>query len=107
MIIKGKEVEARAIDELSSRKILSMGGGLLLTELHFEKGGIGAAHSHSDHEQVSYVVRGSFEATVGEETVVLNAGDSFYAGKTVVHSLKALEDSIILDVFTPIREEIL
>jgi len=107
MIIKGHEVEPKILDGYSCRKVLSNGGELMLVELSFKKDGVGALHSHSDHEQVSYIAKGSFEATVGAETMIVQAGDSFYAAKNVPHGLKALEDSVILDVFTPVRKDFL
>jgi quercetin dioxygenase-like cupin family protein len=107
MIIKGSAIKPTILDEYSARKVLSNGGELMLVEITFSKGGVGALHSHSDHEQVSYIVKGSLEATVGAQTTVVTAGDSYYAGKNVPHGLKALEDSVVLDVFTPIRKDLL
>jgi quercetin dioxygenase-like cupin family protein len=107
MIVKNDELMPKVLDGLVSRKILGTGGSLMMVEITFKKGGVGAAHSHEGHEQVSYIVKGSFEVQVGDETKVLTAGDSFYAGFNVVHAVKALEDAIILDVFTPIRQEFL
>lgn len=94
------------IDDKSYRKILGSSGSLMMVEVHFKKGGIGTPHSHV-HEQISYIVKGSFQATVDGVEKVLCPGDSFYAGKNAVHGLVALEDSVILDVFTPIREDFL
>ena len=107
MITKGNEVEPKILDEFSFRKVLSNGGALMLAEINFKKGGTGALHSHSDHEQISYVTKGSFEVTVGDETMVIKAGDSYYAAKNVAHGVKALEDSVLLDFFTPIRKDFL
>lgn len=107
MIVKNKEVDLEKLGEKVSRKILGCDGSLMMVEVHFEKGGIGEVHSHDEHEQVSYIVKGRFEVTVGDEKKVLEAGDSFYAGKNVDHGVKALEDAVILDVFTPIRQEFL
>ena len=107
MITKGMEVEPVILDERLSRKVLSSVGELMLVELTFKKGGVGAVHSHSDHEQVSYIVNGSFEITVGDEMIVAKAGDGYYAGKNVPHGVYALEDGVLLDIFTPIRNDIL
>lgn len=108
MIIRNNEVSVKVLDEKSSRKILGNGGSLMMVEVTFQKGGVGAAHSHRDHEQISYIVKGSFEVTVGEDKQVMKAGDSFYAAKHIIHGVVALEDdSVILDVFTPIREDFL
>ncbi|HHU74755.1 MAG TPA: cupin domain-containing protein [Clostridiales bacterium] len=108
MIIKNAEVQEKVLDEKTTRKILSNGGSLMMVKVTFQKGGIGEIHSHTDHEQISYIVKGSFEVTVGNHKQILSAGDSFYAGKNTDHGVVALEDhSVILDVFTPIREDFL
>jgi quercetin dioxygenase-like cupin family protein len=79
----------------------------MMVEITFKKGGVGEVHAHQEHEQVSYIVKGSFEVVVGAEKKVVYAGDSFYAGLNVSHGVTALEDSVILDVFTPVREDFL
>lgn len=107
MIIKNKSVEPKQLEEKVSRKILGTCGSLMMVEVVFKKGGVGEVHAHEGHEQVSYIVKGSFEVIVGEEKKVVSTGDSFYAGFDVLHGVTALEDSIILDVFTPIREDFL
>lgn len=107
MIIRNTSIEPKQLDQKVSRKILGMGGTLMMAEVTFKKGGVGEVHAHEGHEQVSYIVKGSFEVVVGEERKVVTAGDSFYAGLNVPHGVTALEDSVILDVFTPIREDFL
>lgn len=107
MIVENKNVEPKQLDDLSSRKILANGGSMMVAEVTFKKGGVGAPHSHDKHEQVSYVLYGKFEATVGNETKILSKGDSYYVPFNVIHGVIALEDSAILDVFTPIREDFL
>ena len=79
----------------------------MMVEVNFKEGGVGVAHSHENHEQVSYIVKGRFQVTVDGKTEILKAGDSFYAGKNIIHGVVALEDSTILDTFTPIREDFL
>lgn len=106
-MIINKSLEPKQLDEKVSRKVLATGGTLLMAEVAFKKGGVGEVHAHEGHEQVSYIVKGSFEVTVGSETKIVSAGDSFYAGRNIPHGVTALEDSVILDVFTPIREDFL
>lgn len=105
MIIKNDDLMPKVLDAFTSRKVLGTGGTLMMVEVTFKKDGVGAVHAHEAHEQVSYIVKGSFEVQVGEKTEILRVGDSFYAGFNVPHGVKALEDAIILDVFTPIRQE--
>lgn len=89
-----------------NRKILATGGGLMTVEFRFDRGAIGALHSHV-HEQVGYVVAGRFEFTLEGKMTVLEPGDSYYVPSGAVHGAKALEDGILLDVFTPQREDFL
>lgn len=107
MIIINEKVNLKQLEEKVARKILVNGESLMMVEVYFKKGGIGEPHSHDEHEQMSYVVSGSFEVTCGDEKKILNQGDSFYANKKVEHGVKALEDGVLLDIFTPIREDFL
>ena len=72
----------------------------------FEKGGIGAPHSHP-HVQSSYVAQGRFEVTVGNETSVLSAGDAFIVPANTTHGVKALEAGLLIDNFAPHRADFL
>jgi len=107
IIIKNEEINFEEIEAKVKRKILSRGGSMMAVEVHFKKGGIGKKHNHSQHEQISYILKGEFEVEVGEEKKILSKGDSFYAGENVEHGVRALKDSVILDVFTPQREDFL
>jgi quercetin dioxygenase-like cupin family protein len=86
------------------RKILASDGALMTVEVRFKKGAVGALHSHP-HEQISYIVRGSFTGNIDGDKRTLRAGDTYYVGPNQPHGVEALEDSVILDVFTPQRED--
>ena len=107
MIQLNSAVNLEILEDKVSRKILISSGSLMMVEVHFKAGGIGKDHAHDAHEQVSYIIKGQFEVTVKGETMILEQGDSFYAGKTVMHGVRALEDAIILDTFSPVREDFL
>ena len=65
-------------------------------------------HSHDVHEQFTIVLSGSIETVVGEETLVLRAGDVCQIKPKIVHGgTRALgdEDVILIDVFEPTRPE--
>ena len=90
------------------RKIIGHTPNLLAAEVRFAQGTIGTPHGHADHEQIAYVLAGSFEVTVAGEKRILRAGDAFIADKNVVHGVIALEpDSRLLDIFSPRRDEFL
>lgn len=80
---------------------------LMVCELHWNKGTVGEVHTHP-HRQCGYIIRGSFEANVDGVKQVLHAGDCFYTEADQPHGLVCLEDdSLMLDIFTPCREDFL
>ena len=87
-----------------ARTVLATGGSLMTVEFRFLRGTVGALHAHP-HEQVGYVVSGRFAFTLSGVTKVLGPGDSYYVPPNEVHGAEALEDGILLDVFTPPRED--
>lgn len=105
MIVKG-DVKAVTVGPGNQRKILAADGSLMAVEFSFAKGAVGAPHSHP-HEQIGYIVKGSFEFVMDGQKDILHAGDSYYVKPNVVHGVVALEDGIIFDVFTPQREDFL
>lgn len=88
------------------RKVLAYNDGIMMVEVHFEKGAIGAMHHHV-HEQATYVLEGAFEFTIDSVKSVVRAGDSMYKQANVEHGAVCLEAGILLDVFTPKRDDFL
>jgi hypothetical protein len=60
------------------RKIMAYDDNLMMVKVAFEKGGIGALHSHF-HTQMSYVESGKFEITIGPKTGILSGRTWFTA----------------------------
>lgn len=89
-----------------SRKILGRGGNMMMVEVAFQKDAVGLPHRHI-HEQVSYIAKGSFEFIIEGENHLVRRGDSLYIPSNAEHGCHALEDSIIVDVFTPQRKDFL
>lgn len=102
--IKGKDVEWENVGEGVQRQILGYDDKILLAKVKFEKGGIGSMHEHH-HSQVTYVVNGKFELTIGEKTKIMEGGDSFYIPPHVMHGAICIETGTLIDVFSPIRED--
>ena len=86
------------------RQVMSYSPSMMLVRHTMKKGWVGARHSHP-HEQMVYVVSGhlSFEHPGG--VFQATTGDSFLVPGNVEHQASALEDSEVLDVFTPYRED--
>ena len=88
------------------RQVLGHGTDLMIVRVEFQSDAVGALHHHP-HRQATYVAAGRFEVTVGNDRTELLAGDCFYAPSDVPHGVRALEDGVLIDVFTPIREDFL
>ena len=88
------------------RRVLVSRPELMQVEFAFEEGAIGALHSHP-HVQASFVAEGTFEVTIGQETIVLREGGSFIVPPGVVHGVKALTAGRLVDCFTPRRDDFL
>ncbi|KQV83203.1 cupin domain-containing protein [Rhizobium sp. Root1220] len=88
------------------RAVLSHRPEIMLVAFSFDEGAIGALHSHP-HTQVSYVAKGVFEVTVDGVTTTLPAGSSFIVEPNLVHGVVALEDGLLIDTFTPRRDDFL
>ena len=86
------------------RRTLATSQKMMICEFTFEAGVRIPIHSHP-HEQVGYVVVGCVEMTVADHTATLTAGDSYYAPSDVPHGALTLEPTIIIDTFTPPRED--
>lgn len=89
-----------------SRQIMGYDDKIMLVKVKFEKDAIGKPHQHF-HSQVSYVVSGSFELTIGEKKQLLLEGDSFYIPPNMVHGALCVDAGILIDVFSPVREDFL
>jgi quercetin dioxygenase-like cupin family protein len=86
------------------RKVMAYGDQLMAVYVEFKKGAVGSLHSHP-HLQISYLQTGSFDVTIDGKTTRQKAGDFYYIPTNVVHGVVALEDSILIDFFTPMRED--
>jgi len=106
MYVKIAGVEETDLGEGVTRKILASGGTMMTVQFAFETGAVGTPHTHP-HEQVGYVLKGRFELTLGNDKTILEAGDTYYVPSNCVHGVVALEDGVLLDVFTPQRQDFL
>lgn len=96
--------EAQSGGEGVTRRVLAYTDGLMCVENTFEKGAVGSLHSHP-HTQITYVVSGEFSFTIDGETRTVRKGDTMLKEHGVIHGCTCLEAGILLDIFTPMRED--
>lgn len=86
------------------RRVGAYNEKLFLAEHRMEKGWVGARHSHP-HEQIVYVASGHLKVTIGDTSFEVQGGDSFVVRGGVEHQASALAESLVIDVFTPRRDD--
>lgn len=89
-----------------TRKTLVHGERTLMTRFHLEKGSELPSHSHPQ-EQTGLLVSGRMRLTIGGQSMELAPGDSWNVPGDVVHCAVVLEDSVAIEVFSPLREDYL
>jgi len=86
-------------------KTLATGTSIMCTVMYYKKGNVVPFHKHRS-EQVGYVVEGRLRLKIENEDLgVILAGDSYLIRGNELHSLEALEKSVVVDMFSPPREE--
>jgi len=99
-----EEAEAQSGGEGVTRRVLAYCDGLMCVENTFQTGAVGKLHSHP-HTQITYVVSGVFSFTIDGVEKTVRAGDTMLKTDSVIHGCKCLEAGILLDIFTPMRED--
>lgn len=88
------------------RQIMGYDGQLMIVKVKFDKGAVGTQHEHF-HSQATYVVSGKFELSIGGVKKILGAGDGYYVAPDEIHGCVCLEPGILIDTFSPHREDFL
>ncbi len=87
-------------------KTLVHGKNSLMTKYRLRIGSELPPHDHP-HEQIGYLLQGRLNLSIGGVARETAPGDSWCIAPGVSHSAKALEDSVAIEIFTPLRDEYL
>ncbi|MFI3316808.1 MAG: cupin domain-containing protein [Rikenellaceae bacterium] len=88
------------------RQIMGYDDSIMMVKVLFETGAVAALHQHI-HSQVSYVASGKFEVQAGDQKMTLSVGDGCYFEPDILHCVTCIEQGVIMDVFSPVREDFL
>ncbi len=102
--IKNDDINWEQIDKGVRRKIMANDERLMLVKVEFETGGIGTLHQHH-HSQITHVESGLFEVEINSQKKLLKQGDAFYIPPNVFHGAVCLQAGVLIDVFSPMRED--
>ncbi len=89
-----------------SMKAMSWGENSLLCQFHLRKGSVVPLHRHPQ-EQSGYLVSGRmrFSGEAGDFYAEPGSGWTFQGN--VAHAAEVLEDSVAVEVFSPVRQDYL
>ncbi|MBL7127944.1 MAG: cupin domain-containing protein [Ignavibacteria bacterium] len=85
-------------------KPLLYGEKMLMTEFLLKERSVIPVHSHPQ-DQTGYLVSGKMKLYIEDEMFVVTPRDSWYIPGNVKHNAEILEDSIAIEVFSPVRED--
>ncbi|MDA1183925.1 MAG: cupin domain-containing protein [Acidobacteria bacterium] len=86
-----------------SQKIVT-GEREMLAQIYLKRGALVPMHSH-ESEQMTYILQGALKVVVGGEALTVREGEVLHVPSGVLHQAEALEDTLELDVFSPIRQD--
>ena len=104
MFIENDTIQWEEVGTGIRRKIMAFNASLMLVKVEFEKGSEGTLHSHY-HSQITHIETGMFEVEIENKKQILKAGDAFYISSNKMHGVVCLEAGVLIDVFSPMRED--
>ena len=106
MIRKKGTADKKQLIEGVQLSTLVHGEKTLMGQFSIAKGSAIPPHAHP-HEQTGFIVSGKLRLTVEDETMDVETGDSWCIPGGAEHGVDALEDSVVIEVFAPVREDYL
>jgi quercetin dioxygenase-like cupin family protein len=106
MVIKNSNNGIVKMLEGVSRQNLAAGEKTHMVKFFLDKGGDVPVHSHI-HEQTGYLVNGKVILTIDGAEHELGAGDSWTIPGGINHGAEPIEDSVLIEVFSPPRDDYL
>src|SRR5271167_3460685 len=97
------QMEKEILSPTIARKIIT-GDKAMVAQVFLAKGAVVPEHHH-ESEQITYILEGALEFHLEGKTVVVSAGQVLRIPSHVPHAAVALEDTLDLDIFSPIRED--
>src|SRR6478609_9179843 len=98
-----ESVPLETMSDMISRKIIS-GDKAMVAQVFLKKGAVVPEHHH-ESEQITYILEGALKFELEGQEIVVGKGQVLRIPSNVPHRAVALEDTLDLDIFSPIRED--
>ncbi len=97
------EIGPEAITPAITRRFVT-GDRVTVAQFELKKGGVVPRHAHAN-EQVSCVLSGTLRFTLEGRQVIVRGGEVIQIPGQVEHEVEVLEDALVMDVFSPVRQD--
>src|SRR5207248_11740774 len=98
-----ESVPLEKMSDMISRKIIT-GDKAMIAQVFLKKGAVVPEHFH-ESEQITYILQGALKFELEGQEVVVGAGQVLRIPSNVPHRAVALEDTLDLDIFSPLRHD--
>jgi quercetin dioxygenase-like cupin family protein len=96
-------VPLEVMSEVISRKVIS-GQKAMVAQVFLKKDAVVPEHQH-ESEQLTYILEGALKFELEGREVIVRQGEVLHIPSNVPHRAVALEDTLDLDIFSPIRTD--
>jgi len=98
-----EKVDREQMNPHLTRQVIH-GDKMTVARIHLKKGGVVPLHHHIN-EQLSILEKGKLRFAVGDKETIMEPGDMVMIPGDVPHMVEALEDSVAVDINSPVRED--
>ena len=106
MFTRKNQFSTRTLMEGVTMRPLAHGENANLCEFHLRKGYRLPAHSHP-YEQTGTLISGKLNSRIADQWHLAEPGDAWSIPENVEHEVEIVEDSVVLELFSPVRPDYL
>jgi quercetin dioxygenase-like cupin family protein len=97
------DTAAEAITPAILRRYIT-GERVTVARFELKRGGVVPLHAH-ENEQISIVIDGALRFTIDGREIVVRSGEVMQIPPNVPHEVHVIEDTLVFDVFSPLRQD--
>ena len=97
------DIPAEQINPTISRQYIT-GDRVTVARFELKRGAVVPQHAH-ENEQVSYIISGALKFMFDGREIVVRGGEVLQISPHVPHAAEAIEDTLAIDVFSPVRQD--
>jgi quercetin dioxygenase-like cupin family protein len=97
------DIPAEQINPTISRQYITA-DRVTVARFELKRGAVVPQHSH-ENEQVSYIISGALKFLFDGREIVVRGGEVLQISPHVPHAAEAIEDTLAIDVFSPVRQD--